>query len=184
MSPDGRRLARDGSPRIGEVHYRGTARGQFDRGVHVRGGQFYRWAVNGWVHFDEADRRDEARRHLDLRYRLSAMVADEYAAAGFSTVVQDNIYGPDVEKWLESIKARPVHLVVLRPSVEVVTLRHDQRRQTTGKNAYRGEYTPAKNDADLALTRSDLGLWLDTSTQAAEETVQEILRRSSDAGVR
>jgi hypothetical protein len=23
---------------------------QFDRGVHVRGGQFYRWAVRGWVH--------------------------------------------------------------------------------------------------------------------------------------
>ena len=27
---------------------------------------------------------------LDLRYRLSALVADPYAAAGFTTVVQDN----------------------------------------------------------------------------------------------
>jgi cytidylate kinase len=23
---------------------------QFEHGVHVRGGQFYRWVVRGWVH--------------------------------------------------------------------------------------------------------------------------------------
>jgi cytidylate kinase len=48
-----------------------------ERGVHVRGGQFYRWAVRGWVHVGDADEA-EARRLLDLRYRLSASVADEY----------------------------------------------------------------------------------------------------------
>src|SRR6476646_2797261 len=74
--------------------------GQFERGVHVRGGQFYRCVVRGWVHFDDAERTDEARRLLDLRYRLSATVADEYAAANFTTVVQDNIYGDDVTRWL------------------------------------------------------------------------------------
>jgi cytidylate kinase len=47
---------------------------QFDRGVHVRGGQFYRWAVRGWVHPGD-EREAEARRLLDLRYRLSATVA-------------------------------------------------------------------------------------------------------------
>jgi hypothetical protein len=62
----------------------------FERGVHVRGGQFYRWAVRGWVHFDD-ENQTEARRLLELRYRLSAIAADEYAAAGFTTVVQDNI---------------------------------------------------------------------------------------------
>jgi hypothetical protein len=35
--------------------------------------------VRGWVHFDDADRQAEARRFLELRYRLSALVADEYA---------------------------------------------------------------------------------------------------------
>ncbi|MDO9174134.1 MAG: phosphotransferase, partial [Actinomycetota bacterium] len=70
---------------------------RFERGVHVQGGQFYRWAVRGWVHVGDPD-ETEARRHLDLRYELSAAVADRYAAAGFTTVVQDNIYGPDVER--------------------------------------------------------------------------------------
>ena len=117
---------------------------QFDRGVHVRGGQFYRWAVRGWVHVGDVDRPDEARRLLDLRYRLSALVADEYCRAGFTTVVQDNIFGHDVLQWLRAVEARPRRLVVLRPSVEVVAERERQRTATTGKVAYRpGEMTVA-----------------------------------------
>lgn len=154
---------------------------QFERGVHIRGGQFYRWAVRGWVHHDDPERADEGRRLLRLRYRLSAVVADEYAAAGFTTVVQDNIYGPAVAEWLAAVHARPVHLVVLRPSVAAVAAREDERRARIGKVAYRGAYTPADNDADLATTPTDLGLWLDTSTMTAEQTVDEILRRSDEA---
>ena len=41
----------------------------FERGAHVRGGQFDRWAVRGWVPFDDVDRTDEARYLLDLRQR-------------------------------------------------------------------------------------------------------------------
>ena len=154
---------------------------RFDRGVHVRGGQFYRWALRGWVHADDTERADEARRLLDLRYRLSAMVADEYAAHGFTTVVQDNIYGADVERWLGAITARPRHLVVLRPAVDVVAARDEQRRRTTGKVAYRDGFTPAINDTHVATTTAKLGLWLDTSTQTPEETVAEIARRAGEA---
>jgi chloramphenicol 3-O-phosphotransferase len=153
---------------------------RFARGVHVRGGQFYRWAVAGWVHFDSDDQA-EARRQLELRYRLSATVADEYAEAGFTTVVQDNIYGPDVVEWLDRVRARPRHLVVLRPSVAVVTARHDERRDRTGKVAYTESFDPAENDRHLATTATGLGLWLDTSTQTPEQTVDEILARSVEA---
>src|SRR5262245_64568773 len=57
------------------------------------------------------------------RYRLSALVVQEYAAAGFTTVVQDNIYGADVVGWLGAIRIRPVHLVVLRQSMETLSAR-------------------------------------------------------------
>lgn len=156
---------------------------RFERGVHVRGGQFYRWAVSGWVHFDDRDRPEEARRLLDLRYRLSAKVADEYASAGFGVVVQDNIYGPDVLAWLEAVAARPRHLVVLRPSVAVVAARDDERRRRTGKVAYRGAFRAADNDQALATTPSELGLWLDTSAQTPEETVAELLGRRDESRV-
>ena len=154
---------------------------RFDRGAHIRGGQFYRWVVNGWVHFDDTSQPEEARRLLDFRYRMSAQTAVEYAAAGFQAVVQDNIYSRDVDDWLARISTRPRHLVVLRPSVEVVESREAERRYLTGKVAYRGDFTVAKNDETLAATRADLGLWLDTSAQTSEETVAEILARSGEA---
>lgn len=155
---------------------------RFERGVHVQGGQFYRWAVRGWAQVGDPD-EVEVRRHLDLRYELSAAAADRYAAAGFTTVVQDNIYGPDVERWLERIETTPKHLVVLRPSVAVVTERDAQRQRSRGKVAYRDGFTPAINDVHLAGTRHDLGLWLDTSEQTPEESVDEILRRVAEARV-
>ncbi len=154
---------------------------RFERGVHVRGGQFYRWAVRGWAHVGEPGRDDEVRRLLDLRYRLSSLVADEYAAAGFTAVVQDNVYGPDVEAWLGRIAARPRHLVVLRPAVAVVEQRDEERRRRTGKVAYRGGFTPAVNDEHVATTRADLGLWLDTSDQTPEQTVAQVLARADEA---
>lgn len=158
---------------------------RFARGVHVRGGQFYRWAVRGWVHFDDVERRDDARRLLRLRYRLAATVADEYAAEGFTCVVQDNIYGADVRTWFDTLATQPRHLVVLRPSVGVVTRRHDERRRATGKVAYSSTYTPAQNDDDVATIPEELGgLWLDTSHQTPEDTVDEIVRRQRDAVVR
>jgi hypothetical protein len=153
---------------------------QFDPGVHVRGGQFYRWGVRGWVHHDD-ERQSEARRHLDLRYRLSAKVADEYCAEGFTTVVQDNLYGEDVVAWLDHVQARPRHLVVLRPTVEVVRQREEGRLRAIGKVAYREGGVSIEELDELLGTIPKIGLWLDTSAQSALETVVEILRRRSEA---
>jgi hypothetical protein len=153
---------------------------QFEHGVHIRGGQFYRWAVRGWVHAGDANAA-EARRLLDLRYRLAALTADEYCGAGFTTVVQDNIFGSDVPRWLESVTARPRHLVVLRPSVDVVREREQHRHRATGKTAYRpGGFTIEGLDEQLAATPR-IGLWLDTSAMSLDETVAEIVRRESEA---
>ena len=152
----------------------------FDRGVHVRGGQFYRWAVRGWQQ-TEPESGAGARADLELRYRLSRMVADEYAAAGFTCVVQDNIFGSDVTDWLDPLVARPRHLVVLRPSVDVVRARDRARHESTGKVAYRdGSFTVEDLDRFLAETPR-IGLWLDTSTLTPDETVATILERSADA---
>jgi hypothetical protein len=138
--------------------------------------------VRGWVHAGDPDAA-EARRLLDLRYRLSADAASEYARAGFTTIVQDNIYGADVEAWLARVDAAEKHLVVLRPSVAVVEARDAQRIALTGKVAYRDGFTPAINDEHLGATRADLGLWLDTSQLSTAQTVAEILRRTDDARV-
>lgn len=156
--------------------------GSFERGIHVRGGQFYRWAVTGWVHPGPGHREgSEARRLLDLRYRLATMVADEYCDAGFTTVVQDNVFGTDVTAWLDRVHTRPRHLVVLRPSKDVVARREKDRTRAIGKVAYRpGDFTIEDLDRALDATPGT-GLWLDTSYQTPEETVREILARRDEA---
>lgn len=152
---------------------------QFERGVHVRGGQSYRWAVRGWVEFDDPAQQQEARRLLNLRYRLSAGVAVEYASAGFTCVVQDNIYGGYVATWLEMIAPVTTHLVVLRPDISTVAKRDEARHRATGRVAYRGEFTPEVNDAHLATVPRQLGgLWLNSSEQTPTQTVSEILVRA------
>ncbi len=153
----------------------------FPRGVHVRGAQFYRWVVRGWVPFDAPDVA-AARRDLELRYRLSRQAADTYAGAGFTCVVQDNIYGADVTAWLDALTA-PAHLVVLRPSVPTLVRREAGRRAATGKVAYSDTFTPVDNDAHLAGTDARLGLWLDTSDQTAEQTVAEVLAQAEASRV-
>jgi hypothetical protein len=155
---------------------------QFERGVHVRGGEFSRWAVRGWIHPWDAD-QNEARKLLDLRYRLSALAAAEYCAAGFTTVVQDNIFGDDILAWLRAVPARPRHLVVLRPSVAVVLARDQARQQEVGKVAYRPGETDAHQLDTLLASTPRIGLWLDTSKQTPIETVQTILERQPDATV-
>src|SRR5436853_4272973 len=124
---------------------------RFERGVHVRGGQFSRWATSGWVHAGDLEHPADARRLLDLRYRLSALVAHEYCEAGFTTVVQDNIFGADVTSWLRNVATRPRYLVVLRPSVAVIAQREAARTHATGKVAYRpGEFTIDDLDGAVA----------------------------------
>lgn len=147
----------------------------------MRGDLFRRSVVGGWVNAGDHDQPDEARRLLDLRYRLSALVADEYCAAGFTVVVQDTIFGADVTTWLQAVEARPRRLVVLRPDLEVVAKREVARRAATGKVAYRsGGFTIDALDAALAETPRS-GLWLDTSHHEPYETVAQIIDRSAEA---
>lgn len=155
---------------------------RFERSVHIRGGQFYRWAVRGWTHVGDHD-HEEALRLLDLRYRLSAISADEYASEGFVAVVQDNIYGSAVVEWLRRIGSRERHLVVLAPSVATIESRDAARRASTGKVAYRGSFTPVQNDRVLRTTAAELGLWIDTSDLTADETVDAIVSRAAEARV-
>jgi hypothetical protein len=99
-------------------------------------------------------------------------------------VVQDNLYEDAVVEWLDELRARPRHLVVLRPSVDVVRTRDDHRRETTGKVAYKPGTPVTVEVLDEALERTPrLGLWLDTSGQTPQESVDEILARADEAVV-
>jgi chloramphenicol 3-O-phosphotransferase len=116
------------------------------------------------------DPPEEAVRQLRLRYRLTAMTADEYVREGFTVVAQDVVLGEHLTEMTRLVRTRPLLVVVLAPRAEAVAAREAGR----AKNAYDG-WTIALLDRGLREGTPRIGLWLDTSDQTPEQTVEEIL---------
>lgn len=147
------------------------------RAAHVRGDLFRRMIVSGRADMlPEADA--QAVDQLHLRYRLATLVADGYAEAGFTAVYQDIVLGADLEGTITMIRTRPLHVIVLAPRPELVLRRAETRDKVGGY----GDWTVEELDGMLRATPR-LGLWLDTSDQTADETVDEIWRRAAQAEV-
>lgn len=148
------------------------------RGVHVKGDIFRRMIVSGREEMTAAP-SNEALRQLRLRYRLGAATADAYWEAGFSVVVQDVVIGTALGEYVDAIRSRPLVVIVLAPQPDVVAQREAER----GKVAYRDGHNSIA-DLDTALWRDTprMGMWLDTSSQTAEQSVDEIIARGLEAG--
>lgn len=142
------------------------------RSVHLRGDVFRKMIVNGRAEMT-SDSPAEAVRQLHLRYELAAQAADGYFAAGFTVVLQDVVLGPELPAMVSRIASRPLLVVVLAPRPEVVATR-EQARPKTGY----GDWSVGQLDAGLRTGTPRIGLWLDTSAQLPEETVDEILSRA------
>lgn len=148
------------------------------RAAHVRGDLFRRMLVSGREEL-MPEETTEARAQLDLRYRLSALVADEYARDGWTAVVQDIVLGEDLTRYVARVRARPLYVVVLAPSAAAVRDREAERPKT----GY-GAWTVDALDRDLREETPRTGLWLDTSRQTPQETVAAILAGLPEARIR
>ncbi|TDV54106.1 AAA domain-containing protein [Actinophytocola oryzae] len=145
---------------------------RLDRAVHLRGDVFRRMVVSGRADMTP-DPSEEAMRQLRLRYRLTAIAADEYFRAGFTVVAQDVVLGEVLGDMVHLIRPRPLLVVVLAPRAEAVLARETAR----AKNSY-DEWTVTQLDQGLRTGTPRIGLWLDTSDQTPEQTVEEILARA------
>jgi hypothetical protein len=152
---------------------------RFPHGVHVKGDVFRRMIVSGRVPMRPGP-SPEARRQLELRYRLGAQTADAYFDAGFTVVLQDIAVGEFLAPYVEALHGRPRHVVVLVPRVGVVAAREEARPKT----AYRPDGVSMEElDTVLRTETPRIGLWLDNSDQTPDETVDEILVRKNEARV-
>ena len=143
--------------------------------VHVHGDQFRRWIVNGRLDMTP-DAGPDAVAQLRLRYSITAATCDLSARAGFSVVAQDVVLGPHLPFLVEAVRFRPLHVVVLAPRAGVVV----DRERARSKDSYQ-RWTVEHLDHGLRHDTPRLGLWLDTSELTPDQTVDEILRRSSEA---
>jgi chloramphenicol 3-O-phosphotransferase len=141
------------------------------------GDVFYRAVVAGAALMTpEPD--PEAVRQLELRYAATAKIAQHYADAGFDFTCSDIILGEYVERWFAGLHDVEPHLVVLVPSVESIV----ERELGRGSSSYRDWIRPGGTLADaVRLLQSGLeqiprrGLWLDTTGQTPEQSVETIL---------
>jgi len=143
---------------------------RFARGVHIEADLVQRMIVSGAVW---PEPRGEALRQLRQRAHRSAMLADSFFEAGFTVVIDDIAIGDQFDIYRNGILSRPLLLVNLVPSLEVLERRNKER---PNKNVFH-PWGPILDRA-MRETMRDVGMWLDNSSLCVTETVDEILRRA------
>jgi hypothetical protein len=155
---------------------------RFDRGAFIEGDLMWKLVASGAEDMGGDEPSDEAVRQYMLRLRHGAMLADSFFENGFSAVHSDIVMGDSLRPYLVMVRSRPLFVVMLYPSRAAVVAR--ERARTS--RAYR-DLGPTLEDAvDTFYGWIDaterIGLWLDTTDQTPEETVDEIMDRVWDEG--
>ncbi len=163
-----------GIPGAGKTPVSGLLARRFDRGVHLEADIFQKLIVTGGL-FPDKEPEEEAWRQLRLRSKHVAMLADSFLENGFWPVIDDVVVGLRLLEVLADIKSRPLYFVLLLPSLSVVEQRDRTRNEKHVFDIWRHLDEVARTETPKQ------GLWLDSSAMSAEETVDEILRRTDEA---
>jgi predicted kinase len=157
---------------------------RFQRGVHVSGDTLQKMIVSGreWPVSSQTTVNDdmdgEAVRQLRLRLHNMCLLGRSFFEAGFTVVLDDIVVGYRLAELRADLAGVDFMFVMLTPSIETVRERERQR----GTELWREWEWLTES---IEPTTSHIGLWLDTSAQTADETVDEIMRRAwSEALVR
>lgn len=153
---------------------------RFQRGAHVSADALQKMIVSGrqWpvatqTTINTPDFDDEAVRQLRLRLRNMCMLGRSFYDAGFTAVLDDIIVGDRLADLRQDLADVRFMFVMLQPDLETVRDRERQR----GTELWR-EWEWLTTSIPEATPR--VGLWLDTSSQTAEQTVDEIMARAWD----
>ncbi len=150
--------------------------GRFERGAHIPADTMHRLIVEGGQWPEAREMSIEAAAQLRLRLANACLVAKAFVAAGFAAVVDDVIIGWRVEHLLKDLSGQRFYFVMLAPSLEAVK----EREAGRGTRLWE-EWGWMVEEIQTATPR--IGLWLDTSAQTAEETVEEIVARYREEAV-
>ena len=89
--------------------------------------------------------------------------------------LEDVVGGSFLEEYRTMIRSRPLHVIVLIPSADAIATREAERAD----KGYSGAWTIEAHVDEFVATTPRVGLWLDTTDQTPEETVDEILAQTS-----
>jgi chloramphenicol 3-O-phosphotransferase len=144
---------------------------RFARGVHIEADTLQRMIVSGAVWPEEPGLPSgEAAEQLRLRLRNLCLLGRSFSDAGFNVVLDDIILGDRWDQLVSEMDGRPVSLVVLAPNIEAVLARDRTRAKRT-----LGEAWARYLDDELRKTMTGVGLWVDSTNQTPDETVEAIM---------
>jgi predicted kinase len=148
---------------------------RFQRGVHVSADLLQKMIVSGgeWPVSSQTtvndDLEGEAVRQLQLRRHNMCLLARSFFDAGFTVVLDDIIVGERLAELREDLADVDFMFVLLQPSKETVR----ERERGRGTELWR-EWEWLTGSIERTTPR--IGLWLDSSTQTVDETVDELMR--------
>jgi len=168
-SPEPKVFLVTGIPGAGKTTVSKALAERFSHAVAIESDWLQEIIVSGGLWPDE-EPHDEAERQLTLKAKNTAMLADSYVDAGFTVLIDDVVPGTHrLGIYLDSLRSRPVALVVLAPSLEVA-LRRDEHR---GYKEVGSMWSHL--DQEMREKLVGIGFWLDTSAMTVEETVDAII---------
>ncbi|MFC8073948.1 AAA family ATPase [Streptomyces sp. NPDC057307] len=149
------------------------------RAARLDGDEFNRMIVSGFV-WALGEPADEAARQVELLHRNLCALANNFADAGFTPVIDAII--PSREKldfFLDLLTPRRVRFVVLTPGIEVCKHRNTLRdpRDRFDFDGYEAL------DADMKGQFGDVGWWFDTAALTPGRTADLIVREADRRAV-
>lgn len=149
---------------------------RFTKGVHIEADVLQQMIVTGGVWVSQPGEPDgEAAQQLRLRLKNMCILGKSFFEAGFTVVLDDIIMGERWKHLQEELAGLPFSLVVLAPHADVVASQRDMSRSKSSQGYDWAVYL----DHELRTSMADYGLWIDTSSQTPEETVEHILQHLS-----
>ncbi len=143
---------------------------RFPKAAHVSADALQKLVVAGARWPEAREMSEEAALQLHLRLRNACLLARSFAEAGFVAVIDDIVVGTRVDDLVREMGDMPFDFVMLTPSLEAV------KRREHGRGTQLHELW-GWMDREIRESTRRLGIWLDSSEQTVDETVDAILAR-------
>ncbi|HEY7269956.1 MAG TPA: AAA family ATPase [Dehalococcoidia bacterium] len=144
-----------------------------ERGVHIEGDALQRMIVSGGE-WPSAEITPEAARQMDLRLANACLLAQSFAKAAFTVVLDDVLIAFRLDDYRARLSSLELYFVLLLPDLDALRQRNAGRPDKDVFEAWKFL------DAEVRHT-TPAGLWLDTTALSEEETVHEIEQHLAEA---
>jgi predicted kinase len=145
------------------------------RSARLNGDELNRMIVSGFV-WALGEPADEAARQVELLHRNLCTLANNFADAGFTPVIDCLIHSREqLDFFLDLLTPRQVLFVVLTPGIEVCQYRNTIRdpRERFDFDGYEAL------DADMKREFGDVGWWFDTAALTPDQTADRIVQSAA-----